>query len=38
MDRNLSQRLLARRRALVDELAALARSVPESVLSGETKD
>lgn len=35
MDRNLSQRLLARRRALVDELAALARSVPESVLSGD---
>jgi hypothetical protein len=31
----LHHRLRARRRALVDELAALARSVPESVLSGE---
>ena len=35
-DRNLHRRLLARRRAIMDELAALARLGPETVLSGET--
>jgi 1-acyl-sn-glycerol-3-phosphate acyltransferase len=38
VDRNLHHRLRARRRALVDVLAALAALVPDSVLSGETRD
>ena len=37
-DRNLPRHLLARRRALVDELAALARLIPESVLEGRAAD
>ncbi len=36
LGRDLRRRLLARRRALLDELTALARRVPESVLAGET--
>jgi 1-acyl-sn-glycerol-3-phosphate acyltransferase len=35
LHRDLHQRLRARRRALMDELTALARVVPEAVLSGE---
>ncbi len=35
-DQDLPRRLLVRRRALVDELVALAGSVPESVLSGDS--
>ncbi len=34
----LHRRLLARRRALVDELTALALLVPDAVRLGETKD
>ena len=38
VDRDLGRRLLARRRALTDELTALARLVPDSVLLGETTE
>lgn len=38
VDRNLHHRLRARRRALVDELAALSRSVPDSILSDQDAD
>jgi 1-acyl-sn-glycerol-3-phosphate acyltransferase len=37
-DRDLHHRLLARRRALMNELTALARLVPEAALSGQTTD
>lgn len=37
LDRDLHQRLLARRRALVDELRALAALVPDDVLAGRVK-
>ncbi len=37
-DRDLRRHLLARRRALVDELAALARLVPDSVRLGQPKE
>ncbi len=37
-DRDLHRRLLARRRAIMNEMATLARLVPESVLAGEAKD
>ncbi|KRT67907.1 MAG: acyltransferase domain-containing protein [Candidatus Rokubacteria bacterium CSP1-6] len=38
VDRNLHHRLRARRRALVEELAALGRLIPESVLGGRASD
>ena len=38
VNRNLYRRLLVRQGALVDELQALARQVPESVLAGQTRE